>query len=112
MKSHDAPAAATAAPSAQVIAHTSPTAASSAVSLDERLVRVLENLSNQLATLGAGEAHVPTLMSANDLATMLGADVRTVRRWVREHQVPEPIRIGGTLRWKRSAVERWLEDLR
>lgn len=88
-----------------------------------RLVQVLENLdatcrdlANALATLRRSEACVSTmtstLLDAAELAAIVGADVRTVRRWVREGEVPTPFRIGGTLRWRRADVERWLETKR
>lgn len=82
----------------------------------QRLTAVTENLANAVAALRRSEAHgetmTATLLDANDLAKILGADVRTVRRWVREGEAPPPIRIGGTLRWRKADVERWLEEKR
>ena len=49
------------------------------------------------------------LLTAQDLAAVLGCDLRTLRRWRHEGRIPEPVRIGGALRWRRCAVDTWLE---
>lgn len=80
----------------------------------EHLSAVLEKLPDQLATLDQREACVSsmtaTLLTADDIARLVRADVRTVRRWVREGELPAPIRIGGALRWRRATIDKWLEE--
>lgn len=79
----------------------------------ERLTHVLENLPNQLARVGRGEACVSTmnkLMTADEFAEVLDLDTRTVRRLVREGELPAPFKVGGALRWRRVDIERWLAE--
>lgn len=71
------------------------------------LTAAVQDLRNQLAQPATPDAHV--LMDVHDLAALFHADERTVRRWVHEQVVPEPIKVGGTLRWRRRDVDAWLE---
>lgn len=79
----------------------------------DRLTAVTQDLANAVATLAEREAHVTTmtstLLDTTQFAAILGCDPRTLRRWIREAEVPAPIRIGGTLRWRRKDVDAWLE---
>jgi excisionase family DNA binding protein len=50
------------------------------------------------------------LMSAETLATMLGVSKRTIWRLLSGKQLPEPIRIGGSVRWRRDQIDRWIES--
>jgi predicted site-specific integrase-resolvase len=49
--------------------------------------------------------NVAALMTQQDLAAYLGCNVRTLRRWRHLGWVPEPIEIGGALRWQRATVD-------
>jgi excisionase family DNA binding protein len=60
------------------------------------------------------DRHVPIdedkLLTAKDLAKILGVDTRTLSNWIKENGLPF-IRIGTrTRRFRRSAVESWLKD--
>ena len=50
-----------------------------------------------------------SLLTASEVAALLQVDVRTLRRMRHERAFPRPARVGRSLRWKRSVVERWLE---
>ena len=49
------------------------------------------------------------LLTAAEVAALLQVNVRTLRRMRHERTFPRPTRMGRSLRWKRSLVERWLE---
>jgi excisionase family DNA binding protein len=55
-------------------------------------------------------AHDPLqLLTADEVAALLRVDVRTLRTMRHERAFPRPTRVGRSLRWKRSAVERWID---
>lgn len=49
------------------------------------------------------------LLSAKDLAAMLGVSRRTVSRLKSAGKLPRPIRIGGSERWRRDELADWLQ---
>ena len=49
------------------------------------------------------------LLSASELAVLLGVARCTVWTWHASGKIPMPVKIGGTTRWRRAEVERWLE---
>jgi predicted DNA-binding transcriptional regulator AlpA len=51
----------------------------------------------------------PLLLSARDVAALLGVSLRTVRAMDSSGRIPEPIRITrGCVRWKLSEVRSWI----
>lgn len=48
------------------------------------------------------------LLSAKELAKMLAVSVRTVWRLRSAGQLPIPVMIGGSCRWKLRDIEEWL----
>lgn len=81
----------------------------------ERLQVSVDELRNRLELLATQSKcrDVPTdphsLLTAADVAALLQIDVRTLRRMRHERSFPRPTRVGRSLRWKRSLVERWLD---
>ena len=70
------------------------------------------NSSSDVA-LAAGSTsaqRAPTceLLTAADLCSMLKLDARTLRVLRHEGRVPEPIKLGRSLRWRRAEVEAWI----
>lgn len=55
---------------------------------------------------------LPRLLTVSDLARLLRLDERTVRRRRREGSIPPAIDIGGSLRWRPSEIEAWLDERR
>ena len=50
------------------------------------------------------------LMSAADLAAMLGISVRHVWRLRDAGELPKPIKLGSLVRWHKAAIDRWLAE--
>ena len=50
----------------------------------------------------------PALITAVDFATMLKVSVRTLWRLRSAGQVPEPVRLGGAVRWRLDEVRNWI----
>jgi excisionase family DNA binding protein len=48
------------------------------------------------------------LMTADQLATALQISKRSIWRLCDERKIPEPIRLGGAVRWRVKEVEAWL----
>lgn len=47
-----------------------------------------------------------TLLSTSQLATKLGVDTKTIRRWVKRGTLPAPLQFGGCLRFDPAAIDR------
>ena len=51
----------------------------------------------------------PQLLTAAKLAGLLAISVRTLRRLQASGQLPHPIRLGGSIRWRADVVQSWIE---
>ncbi len=51
----------------------------------------------------------PQLLSAGELAKMLSTSVRTVWRLRSAGKLPEPLSIGGSVKWLLSDIRQWIE---
>ncbi|GIW86426.1 MAG: hypothetical protein KatS3mg108_0750 [Isosphaeraceae bacterium] len=49
------------------------------------------------------------LISADEVATMLGVSERTLWRLLSAGKLPEPVRIGRNTRWRAAEVRDWIE---
>ena len=57
-----------------------------------------------------GMENVPVLLiTAADFAKMMELSERTLARRCAEGAVPLPVRIGGSVRWRRREIEAWIE---
>jgi len=52
----------------------------------------------------------PLLISVSELATILKISPRSVWRLLSAGRIVEPIRIGGTVRWRFSEVKDWIQQ--
>lgn len=50
----------------------------------------------------------PSLLTAQQLAKLLQVSTRTIWRLRSAGQLPQPIELGGSIRWNRDAVHRWI----
>lgn len=50
------------------------------------------------------------LLTVKQVAEMLGVTTSTVWRWRDKMEIPQPIMVGATLRWRRSDLEKWLSE--
>jgi predicted DNA-binding transcriptional regulator AlpA len=55
------------------------------------------------------ECEVPALITAADFAGMLKVSVRTLWRLRSAGQIPEPLRLGGAVRWRLDEVKKWID---
>lgn len=51
----------------------------------------------------------PLLIGAETVAEMLGVSTRTVWRLLSAGKFVEPLRLGGSVRWRLYEVEEWVE---
>jgi excisionase family DNA binding protein len=75
----------------------------------DRLVGPEDLASNEremIMTLQAGDK----LMSLTDVSEMLGIPVHTLYRWRHNGDGPAGYRVGRHVRYRREAVEAWLEQ--
>ena len=52
----------------------------------------------------------PKLLTARDVAQLMGCNPRTVYRMAQMGHMPKEIKIGGMIRWNRLLIEQWIED--
>ncbi len=53
--------------------------------------------------------HRSLLITVDELGDVLGISVRSVWRLLSAHRIPEPIRLAGSVRWRRSEVQAWVD---
>lgn len=51
----------------------------------------------------------PWLISAEDLASRLSISQRTLWRLLERGQLPHPLRLGGSVRWRADELRQWIE---
>ncbi|MHB1424976.1 MAG: helix-turn-helix transcriptional regulator [Gemmataceae bacterium] len=49
-------------------------------------------------------------LTREEVAALLRVDPQTVSRWIREHKIPHPLRLGRQMLWPRETLERFLAD--
>lgn len=55
------------------------------------------------------KVHEALAVSARELAEMLDVSLRQVWRLNAAGKLPKPIRLGGSVRWKRAEIQNWFE---
>lgn len=50
------------------------------------------------------------LITTEELAEILGMSKRTIWRLLSAGQIPQPVRIGRSTRWRRDEVQRWIDS--
>jgi excisionase family DNA binding protein len=50
------------------------------------------------------------MLDVHGFADLLGISTRHARRLVDAGKAPQPVRLGGCVRWPRPAVEAWIAD--
>ncbi len=48
------------------------------------------------------------LLSVSDLAGIFQVNDKTIRTWRDEQRLPEPVQIGGVIRWHAGVLDEWL----
>jgi prophage regulatory protein len=51
----------------------------------------------------------PVLLTADEVAAMLGVSERTLWRLLSAGKVPEPVRFGRSTRWRAAEVADWID---
>ena len=54
-------------------------------------------------------AKLPELLTIRELAKVLKLSPRSIWRLVKNHQLPAPVRIGGSIRWRADTITRWID---
>lgn len=52
----------------------------------------------------------PKLLTKKELAEMLQLSQRTVYRMVMEKRLPQPIKLGVSVRWRQETIQEWIES--
>lgn len=61
------------------------------------------------ATVVDAAGNTPRLIPAKTVAKMLDVNVRTIHRHKSAGKLPEPIRFGGSVRWREDDILRWID---
>ncbi len=52
----------------------------------------------------------PLLVTAAEVAHLLNVSTRTLWRQLSAGQVPQPVRFGGTVRWRIDELKKWIAE--
>ena len=55
------------------------------------------------------QASEPLLISAEQVASILNVSTRTLWRLLSAGKLPEPVRLGGSTRWRLDQVRQWID---
>ena len=58
--------------------------------------------------MDAEDDNLKLLLNASEVAAALGVSQRSVWRLSATGEIPPPVRIGRSVRWRRAAIESWL----
>jgi excisionase family DNA binding protein len=62
-----------------------------------------------MSVLVASAEEDDRFLTAKEVARMLGISLRTLWRLKSARKFPSPVRIGGSPRWRKSVLLRWIE---
>lgn len=68
------------------------------------------NFAGNIGTGGANELQTDLLLSDREVATQLDCGRSTVWRWAAEGVIPQPLKIGGSSRWRKSWITKVISD--
>ena len=54
--------------------------------------------------------NLPELLTIRELAKVLKLSPRSIWRLVKNHQLPAPVRIGGSIRWRADDISLWIAE--
>jgi predicted DNA-binding transcriptional regulator AlpA len=52
----------------------------------------------------------PLFVTATELAHLMRISTRTLWRLLSAHKIPEPIRLGGAVRWRIDVIQDWIDQ--
>lgn len=52
----------------------------------------------------------PLFVTAGELAQLMRISTRTLWRLLSAHKIPEPIRLGGAVRWRIEVIQDWIDQ--
>jgi predicted DNA-binding transcriptional regulator AlpA len=61
-----------------------------------------------MTAIAAEPTALPELIEVDDLAARLSVAPSTIRRWVRDGTIPQPVRLGRRPVWSREVIFRFL----
>jgi predicted DNA-binding transcriptional regulator AlpA len=50
------------------------------------------------------------LISAAEMGRLLGVNKSTVWSWHSSGRIPQPVKIGGTTRWRTEEIRQWIDE--
>ncbi len=71
---------------------------------DASAAKVPRRSADQPPTVG----NLPELLTIRELAKVLKLSPRSIWRLVKNHQLPAPVRIGGSIRWRADDISLWI----
>ncbi len=63
-----------------------------------------------MATDNAAATDKPLLINVRQVGTILGVSARSVWRLLSEGKIVAPVRVGGSVRWRRDEITRWVAE--
>jgi excisionase family DNA binding protein len=66
-------------------------------------------MEQQTLSTTADEPRASRLITADEVAALLGLSARTVWRMHSAGKLPEPIRLGRAVRWRHKEIDAWIE---
>lgn len=74
----------------------------------DALLEELRGIRAEVRQLREAKTAPGVLLTIDDMAALLRVSTRTLRSWRHEGELPQPLKIHGALRWRRSDVDAWI----
>lgn len=65
-------------------------------------------MSGSIGSMGTTDE--PLLITAKEFAQKLNVSLRQIWRMLSEGRIPQPVRLGGTVRWRLAEVKSWIAE--
>jgi prophage regulatory protein len=70
----------------------------------------MEKTEPNLADVDSDFSSLPALLTADEVANVLGVASRTLWRFKSKRAIPMPVKFGGNVRWRAKDLQKWLDE--
>ncbi len=70
----------------------------------------MEKMEPNPANVESDFSSLPSLLSADEVAKVLGVASRTLWRLKSKRAIPMPVKFGGNVRWRSKDLQKWLDE--
>ena len=70
----------------------------------------MDKVEPNLVDVKSDFSSFPALLTADEVANLLGVASRTLWRLKSKRAIPMPVKFGGNVRWRAKDLQKWLDE--